>query len=145
MTYIHQGAGTKNTLAFYTYPSNNPPATAKDIKNITFAFPNVGPTTTLQPGHKVNIGRFNPGTSVGFVLLINAWDNDKREINSNTIHYCTNHILNPEKDPGLRRHSVIINYPEENKVLIGFEDMNREDPNCDHDFNDAVFFCTVVN
>ncbi len=145
MTFVHQEASRTNSLAFYSYSTDNPPATAKDIEKITYAFPNVGEDTPLQPGDKVSLGQFNPGTSVGFVLLISAWDRKTKSLNNNAVHYCTNYVLNPEKDPGLRKHAVLIQYPVEKRILIGFEDMNREDPNCDHDFNDAVFYCTVVN
>lgn len=145
MTFVQQDAGSRNALAFYTYPTDNPPATAKDINTIVYAFPNVGGTTTLQPGDKVSIGQFAPGTSIGFVLLINGWDGQSKSLNNNSVHYCTNYVLNPEKDPGMRKHAVLIDYPAEKKVIIGFEDMNREDPNCDHDFNDTVFYCTVSN
>ena len=34
--------------------------------------------------------------------------------------------LNPEKDPGLRKHAVLIEYPAEKKVMIGFEDMSKK-------------------
>ena len=145
MTFVQQDAGTSNALAFYVYPTNNPPATAKDIEKITYAFPNVGPSTSLKPGDKVSLGQFNPGVSIGFVLLINAWDKKAKSLNNNSIHYCTNYVLNPENNPGLRKHAVLIEYLAEKKVMIGFEDMDRENPNCDHDFNDAVFYCTVVN
>ena len=145
MTFVHQDASNTNALAFYTYSTDNPPATAKDIEKITYVFPNAGDGTPLQSGDKVSLGQFNPGTSVGFVLLINAWDKKAKSLNNNSVHYCTNYVLNPEKDPGLRKHAVLIEYPSEKKVLIGFEDTNRENPNCDHDFNDAIFYCTVVN
>ena len=145
LTFVMQGAESNNAIAFYTYSTDNPPTTAKDIEKITYAFPNVGPATTLQAGDKVNIGQFNPGTSIGFVLLINAWDSKSNSLNNNSIHYCTNYILNPEKDPGLRKHAVLIDFPSEKKVLIGFEDMSRESPNCDNDFNDTVFYSTVAN
>src|SRR5690606_6517183 len=74
MTFVHQEASITNALAFYTYATDNPPATAKDIERITYIFPNSGKGTPLQPGDKVTLGQFNPGVSVGFVLLINAWD-----------------------------------------------------------------------
>ena len=38
ITYVSQGAGTTNAIAFYTYPTNKPLASAKDIKNITYIF-----------------------------------------------------------------------------------------------------------
>lgn len=145
MTFVHQEAYNTNALAFYTYSTDSPPATAKDIKQITYVFPNSGNGTPLQAGDKVSLGNFNPGISVGFVLMINAWDKKAKSLNDNVVHYCTNYVLNPEKDAGLRKHAVLIDYPAEKKVLVGFEDMNRENDQCDHDFNDTVFYCTVVN
>jgi hypothetical protein len=59
------------------------------------------------------------------------------------VHFCSNDILNPEVDPKLKKHAVLINAPD-NRVLIGFEDLNRTLPQCDHDFNDVVVYSTVV-
>ena len=142
-TFVTQGSRGANTFAFYTYPTNQPPVSTADIKTITYVFPNSGSGTPLRPGDKVKIGRFNAGTSVGFVLLQRAWDSTAGTINSKAVHFCSNDVLNPEVDPNLKKHAVLINYPLENKVLIGFEDIDRTNPGCDHDFNDVVFFCTV--
>lgn len=144
MTFVYQNAGAKNAIAFYNYPTNTPPATAKDIQTITYIFPNTGRNTPLVPGDKVKIGAFNAGTSIGFVLLKNAWDSESKSLNDNSIHYCTNDVLNPETDPSLKKHAVLINYDPEHKVLIGFEDTDRSTPECDHDFNDVVVYCTVA-
>jgi len=40
---------------------------------------------------------------------------------------------------------VFINYTPEKKTIVGFEDTDRESPYCDNDFNDVVFYATVVN
>jgi hypothetical protein len=144
LTFISDGAGNTNAMAFYTYASNNPPKSPSDITTITYAFPNAGYGTPLQPGDKVKIGRFDPGTSVGFVILQNAWDLTAKKLNNDVVHFCSNDILNPEVDPNLKKHAVLINYPTEGKVLIGFEDTNRTDPRCDNDFNDVLFYATVA-
>jgi len=144
ITFVSQGGGFTNTFAFYTYPTNQPPASTVDIKSITYVFPNAGVNSTLQRGDKVKIGRFNAGTSIGFVLLQKAWDPITQMIKSKAVHFCSNDILNPEVDPGLKKHAVLIDYPAEKKVLIGFEDLDRTDAKCDHDFNDVVFYCTVT-
>jgi len=133
-----------NAVAFYTYPTTQPPASAKDIKNIVYFFPNASGLTSLTPGDKVKIGKFDPGTSIGFVLMQNAWDTTKATLNNDAIHYCTNDVLNPETDATKRKHAVIINYTPENKVLIGFEDWDRSSPDCDNDFNDVIIYCTIV-
>ena len=144
ITFVSQGCEFTNTFAFYTYPTNQPPASTKDIKIITYVFPNSGRLTPLLQGDKVKIGRFDVGTSVGFVLLQKAWDTSTNTLNNKVVHFCSNDVLNPEVDPNLKKHAVLINYPSENKVLIGFEDMDRTNPYCDQDFNDLVVYCTVT-
>lgn len=144
ITFVSQGGGYTNSFAFYTYPTNHPPASDKDIKTITYVFPNSGIHTSLQSGDKVKIGRFDPGTSIGFVILQQGWDTLTNTLNNKVVHFCSNDVLNPEKDPKLRKHAILINYPSENKVLIGFEDLDRTNPYCDNDFNDVVVYCTVT-
>jgi len=144
ITFISEGTGFTNTLAFYTYPLNKKPATISDIENIYYIFPNAGYLTPLKKGDKVKIGRFDAGTSIGFVLLQNGWDATTKTINNKVVHFFSNDVLNPELDSSLKRHAVLINYPAENKVLIGFEDVDRTKPNCDNDFNDLLVYCTVT-
>jgi len=145
VTYVSETTSTANAVAFYTYPTNNPPDSAKDIKEITYIFPNAGKGTKLKAGDKVKIGNFNAGTSIGFVLLEDAWNPDTRTLNNTAVHFCSNDVLNPEVDPNLKKHAVLISYPAENKVLVGFEDRDRTKPNCDHDFNDVVIYATVTH
>lgn len=40
VTFVAEGAGFKNSLGFYTYPTGNPPPTI-DISNLNIIFPNV--------------------------------------------------------------------------------------------------------
>jgi hypothetical protein len=145
ITFVSEGALYANAIAFYTYPTNNPPKTSADIKVITYIFPKAGASTTLVAGDKVNIGTFNAGTSVGFVLMKNAWDPTIKNLNTNVVHYCSDDILNPEVDPNLKKHAVLLNYTPESKTLIGFEDVDRTYANCDNDFNDVVFYVTQVS
>lgn len=144
LTFVTQSALQTDLIGFYTYPTATPPAAATDIKTITYVFPNSGVSTTLIPGDKVKLGRFDPGTSIGFVLLQKAWDKTTKTINNKAVHFCSNDALNPEVDPALKKHAVLINYPQENKVIIGFEDLDRTKPECDHDFNDVVIYATVT-
>jgi hypothetical protein len=144
ITFVSQRTSITNAIAFYTYPTTTPPASAKDIREITYVFPNAGMNTKLQAGDKVKIGRFNAGTSVGFVLLRDGWDATSKTLNNQAVHFCSNDVLNPEVDPNLKKHAVLINYTAENKVLIGFENTDRTSPICDHDFNDVVIYATVT-
>ncbi len=143
ITFIQQGAGQANALGFYTYTTNHSPATARDIKVITYVFPSIGAHTPLKSGDKVKIGRFEPGTSIGFVLLRSAWEAQSGTLNNKVVHFCSNDALNPEVDPKLKKHAVLINYPPENRILVGFEDTDRTAANCDNDFNDVEFYCTI--
>jgi len=43
----------------------------------------------------------------------------------------------------LKKHAVLISYAPENKILIGFEDTDRTNSQCDNDFNDVVVYATV--
>jgi len=142
VTFVSEGTIYKNAIAFYTYPTNNPPAAATDIKLITYIFPNAGYKTALVAGDKVNIGTFSAGTSVGFVLLKNAWNATTQTLNNDAVHFCSDDVLNPEVNPSLKKHVVLLDYPKENKTLLGFEDIDRTDPYCDDDFNDVVIYVT---
>jgi Domain of unknown function (DUF4114) len=144
VTFVSEGAGLTNSIAFYTYPTSQPPKTADDIKIITYVFPNAGNQTPLHPGDKALIGRFDPGTTVGFLIMENGWNLSTRQLDNNVVHFCTDDVLNPEVDPNLKRHAVLLNYTPENKVLISFEDTNRTESQCDNDFNDVVIYCTVT-
>ena len=145
ITFVSQGTAYANTFVYYTYPTNQPPASPKDITKINYVFPNAGSGTPLQTGDKVKIGNFNAGTSIGFAILVDAWKPATKSINNKAVHFLSNDVLNPEVDPKLKKHAVLINYPSENKVLIGFEDIDRTSSDCDHDFNDVVVYATVTS
>lgn len=144
ITFVSQNTIPSNALAFYTYPTGNPPSSSKDIKTITYIFPSAGRGTPLRSGDKVNIGRFGTGTTIGFVLLRGAWNPDTNTLNNKVEHFCSTDSLNPEVDPNLKKHAVSISYTSENKTLIGFENTDRTKTLCDHDFNDLVFYATVT-
>jgi hypothetical protein len=144
ITFAFQNTIYANALAFYTYSTNIPPTSITDIKSITYIFPNAGAGTPLRSGDKVKIGRFEPGTSIGFVLMKGAWNPTTKTLDNTVEHYLSTDSLNPEPDPKLKRHTVIINYNAENKTLYGFENTNRASDKCDHDFNDVVFYATVT-
>lgn len=144
LTFVQQQAHNTNAIGYYTYPTGQPPTKPEDIEKITYCFASAGNSSPLKPGDKVRLGTFNSGTSIGFVLLSKAWDPRTAKLNNKVVHFCSNDALNPEKDPKLRKHAVLIPYPAENKVLIGFEDMDRTNPACDHDFDDVVLYTTVI-
>ncbi len=144
ITFVHEGAGYKNVLGFYTYETGSAPVTPGDIDEITVIYPNVsysGSGGGLYSGNKVYIGQFEAGTTVSFALMANGWRNGN-VTDGNWIVY-SNPNLNPEADPDLRQHFVLLNDNGRNLLLLGIEDIRRDRGNCDHDFNDAVFYVTA--
>lgn len=146
ITYISSVTSHTNTVGFYVYKTGSSPTKPQDIEKITYIFPNARSTKpgSLIMGDKVKIGTIESGMSIGFVLLDSGWDTVLKTVNKNAAHYCSNSVLNPENDPALKYHTVLFEYPAENKFILGFEDINRTLPICDNDFNDVVLYATVV-
>ncbi len=145
VTFVHEGAGYLNSLFYYTYPTGSAPKTIGDIKQANVIFPNgslSGSGGGLKSGDKVKIGRFDAGTTIGFGLVANGWDGGKKIVTKGTHVVFADDNLNPEKDVNLRRHTVLL-YDDKRKLfLTGFEDILRDNPGCDHDFNDMMFYTT---
>jgi len=143
ITFISEGAGLLNSLGYYTYPTNNPPSTASAISKITLIFPNasaLGSAGALSSGDKVKLGRFSAGTSIGFVLLQNAWSTTGGVL-TNTVKFYSNPNFNPETTTATRKHTVTL-YDDVHKLFVlGFEDLNRQTES-DNDFNDLVIYAS---
>ena len=150
VTFVAEGAGFQNTLAYYTYKTDNPPSqinggtNADGIDKITYIFPNAsgsGSGGGLKAGDKVKLGTFEAGTTIGFVLIQNAWTGSGVKT-SNTAFF-TQDEFNPENTAALRKHTVML-YDDVHKLyLLGFEDQNRQTGSSDNDFNDLVFYATA--
>ncbi|RYY22148.1 MAG: LruC domain-containing protein, partial [Sphingobacteriaceae bacterium] len=157
ITYVSEGAGYQNSLAYYTYNTGNPPSAAtggtsnNGVDQLTLVFPNasgVGSGGGLKSGDKVKLGTFNAGTTIAFVLLQNAWTGSG--VSLTTQKFYSDSRLNPESTDALRKHSVVL-YDDVHKLyLFGFEDVNREtnatNPSgytSDNDFNDIVFYASA--
>ncbi len=143
MTFVHEGAGYRNVLAYYTYPTDSPPSGPDDLESLNIVFPNAsfrGSGGGLVTGDKVYLGRFEAGTSVGFALMANGW-NGRNSTYGNHVVY-SNNALNPEGTVEKRYHSVLLWDDQNELFLVGFEDLNR-DSGSDDDFNDAVFYLTA--
>jgi len=144
VTFVSEGAGYRNVLGFYTYPTDNPPQSPDDIDTITIIFPNVsfqGSGGGLHAGNKVHIGQFSANTSVGFVLMADGWKNGRVTDGKWMLYSQRN--LNPETDPNLKQHSVLLSDNARHLFLMSFEDIRRDNRSCDNDFNDAIFYITA--
>lgn len=145
VTFVHEGAGWRNTLGFYTYPTQSPPQSRDDITEVTIIFPNVsyrGSGGGLVSGDKVNIGRFEAGVSIGFVLFAQGWRRGNTDVSTGIYGHYSHHYLNNEDDPEIRQHNILLYDQEEEILLLGFEDVRRDNTpiDCDNDFNDALFY-----
>ncbi len=142
LTFVYEGAGYMNTLGYYSYPTGSKPKTLADISEINYVFPNCsmpGSGGDLRTGDKVKIGRFKAGTTIGLVVFANGWNG--KEINTSyTSAYFSDAQLNPETEEKLKKHNVLLQYKD--TYIIGFEDMNRQQGGCDHDFNDVLVYAT---
>jgi len=146
VTFVSEGAGYRNVLGFYTYDVNNPSQTAPTPEDITIIFPNVsalGSGGGLQIGDKVKLGDFAPGTGIGWVLLANAWSSGSSSVGNGLWKLYSNPDFNPESQENLRYHNVLLSDPENERIILGFEDIRRDYNSCDNDFNDAVFYVTA--
>ncbi len=141
LTFVHEGAGYTNSLGFYKYQTNNPPTSMSQIDTVYLAFPNAsysGSGGALHSGDRVKIGTFPAGTSIGFVCISNGW-NGSGVGNGNFILF-SDQNLNVQSNPALKQQSVLL-YDNVNQIYyLGFEDIARNNPSCDNDFNDIVFY-----
>jgi LruC domain-containing protein len=144
VTFVHEGAGYRNTLGFYTYDIANPPTSKTQISLITIALPNVSFSNSgggLFSGDKVYLGQFPAGTGIGWVLIADAYNGS--QVVTTKPHYYSNENFNPETNAANKQHNVILYDAERQVYLIGFEDLNRNPGNgSDNDFNDAIFYVT---
>ncbi len=144
ITFVHEGAGYQNALSFFTYPTGKQPTTVDEIKSLTIAFPNAslgGSGGELVSGHKVSLGKFEAGTSIGFCLIANGWNGDSKTVEQGLNKFYSIDALNPESNATKKRHTILLKDEEAHLVLAGFEDLNRE-KDSDEDFNDLIFYAT---
>ncbi|PXY40998.1 hypothetical protein DMB65_10530 [Flavobacterium cheongpyeongense] len=144
ITFLSEGAGYKNVLAYYTYDRDFPPKTAADIKECFVIFPNAsfaGSGGGLYSGDKVSLGVFEKNTVIGWMLMRNGWDDKTRQSTEGLGLLYSNLELNPETDIKNRQHTVMLYDNKRSLFIIGFEDLIR--PGGDNDFNDAIFYATA--
>ena len=145
ITFVHEGAGYCNLLGYYTYNKNNPPSSPADISNFYIVFPNAsyqGSGGGLHSGDKVYLGHFSKDTVIGYFLVPNGWYANFNYLGSYETYY-SNTSFNPEHASNLKQHVILLWDASTQKTLLSFEDLNRESPSCDNDFNDVVFYITA--
>ena len=135
VTFVHEGAGYKNSFGFFTFDRDNPPTSPEEVQE-TIVFPNLS-YPHMAKGHRLSLGIFDTGTSIGFFIAANGFNYLTGVKSKSGPYYYSLQDLNPENDPDLRQHAVLLYDEEVAEVILGFEDLPRTWG--DNDFNDAVF------
>jgi len=145
ITFVHEGAGYKNVLGFYTYRLDNPPQSVDDIANLTIIFPNLsykGSGGGLRSGDQVYLGRFSSNTGIGWFLIPDGYNLGAGRVEEKDQIKFSNKDFNTFTQEQFISHVVLLKDEARELLLIGMEDISR--PGGDNDFNDAVFFVTAT-
>lgn len=145
ITFVTEGAGYKNSLGYYVFDTNNPPSTASEIDSIFVVLPNASLKYSggeLQAGDKINIGTFEAGKTISWVLFQNAWTGNGVNVNA-TKFYSRIDFNTTESNANKRQHTVQLKDIGRQLLLNAFEDLPRSSGSSDDDFNDLVFYVSA--
>jgi hypothetical protein len=147
ISFLDETAASQNALGYYTYPTDAPITTAPANADIKIIFPNaskIGSGGSMAAGDKVLLGHFPANTSIGFVWIVNGWENANNKVGLGSWHIFSNSAFNPEANTDYKKHFVSAYDTSTHRIIFGFEDTRRDAGyNSDHDFNDALFYATV--
>jgi LruC domain-containing protein len=143
VTFASESTDQLNALGYYKYKAGNAPKTQDDIKDWYVVFPNAsmaGSGGGLKPGDKVYLGQFEANTviewflvSQGFVVVVAP---------TFTTYYSQPHLY-IENSSDLKSQMVMLWDAQREIAVMGFEDIKRDNPTCDHDFNDVLYYATT--
>jgi LruC domain-containing protein len=149
VTWMQGYAGANNTLAYYTYPTNNPPTSLSAITKATYVFPNgsnnSGSASLLQPGDKVNLGTFSAGTTIAFILIKYGWNTNGYVDLNQQKWYATSSLNTDKNSHNAGKHTVVTYDNVHNVFIMGFEDTDLGVFACDFDYNDMVVYASASN
>lgn len=132
VTYLAEGAGFRNSVAWYSYSIYAPPTSGSQLELHTL-FPDVS-SDILTPGNRLKLQEepFAKGTVIGFVLVINGWqgfvDYDKTKL-------YTDYELNGNK----RQQHILFMEKTCGELVLAFEDNMSLSDTADADYNDIIF------
>lgn len=158
ITFFNEGAGYRNSLGYFIYQTNNPPASIDDIPTHTIIFPNASKSDTgdttgpdLKQGDTVELGiELLAGQSIGFFLIPNGWAFYGEQVTGQNMipwngpwdqPFYSLEQLNPETDT-TKRHNVVFIDPQNELLVIGFDDQLISYG--DRDYNDVLFAVNVT-
>jgi len=141
ITFVHEGAGYRNSLCYYKYKTSSPPTSISQVDTCYVVFPNASFMNSgggLYSGDKVKLGTFDPGISIGFICVSNGWTGSA--VGDGYFRLFSDKKLNDVSNSSLSQHTVML-YDDINKQFyFGCEDIKRDNSSCDNDFNDMVFY-----
>ncbi|MEL6822749.1 MAG: DUF4114 domain-containing protein, partial [Calditrichota bacterium] len=111
ITFVHEGAGYRNGIGYYTYDVGNPPEKVEDIDSLMVAFPNFSYYRGgggLSSGDKVYLGKFPGNKEIGWFIVANGWNRRSKTLGNGNAIYFSDPDLNPESDPAKRPHNVLL-------------------------------------
>ncbi|ACF12846.1 hypothetical protein Ctha_0375 [Chloroherpeton thalassium ATCC 35110] len=144
ITFVHEGAGWRNALGFYTYDIDNPPSSPDEIDVLYMIFPNVSYKNSgggLQSGNKVKLGTFSAGIGIGWFLVPDGWNSSTREVTEKSQIKWSVKDFNAYVASDYRQHMIALKDENRELILLGFEDTSR--PAGDNDFNDCIFYVSA--
>ncbi len=161
----HGNSAYNNAFGYFIYDTNNPPVNLNNIDYYYMIFPSASNTyygggltsgDTIQLASEFTLSNgpsnskigiptnfvFPAGKSIGFMLGANSWVNNK------VVHgrpkYYSRHDFNGERGLLNKYHTVSLELSSmPGTMIVGFEDLDREWPHCDHDFNDLVIMLDI--
>ncbi|OUR99650.1 hypothetical protein A9Q84_01105 [Halobacteriovorax marinus] len=123
-TFLWEGAGFKNSFGLYTIDENENIQRQEIIKNASMR----GSGGPLKIGDTFNLGTYSKDTTFGFYIKPNGFYR-----NHNEGHYF---YTEEQRNIDGIKHTVSSYDEEEQKVVIGFEDLWNGG---DKDYNDLIF------
>jgi LruC domain-containing protein len=149
VTFLNEGAGYRNSLGYFVYDTNNPPASIEEIPAHTIIFPNASKPSdgNMQQGDTVDLGiQIFSGQSLGFFVVPNGWSYSG---SGSTIAwdgpwnqpFYSLQALNPEP-AAYKRHNVVFVDPVNELLVIGFDDQFITQG--DKDYNDILFSVEIT-
>ncbi|RTZ17790.1 LruC domain-containing protein [Vibrio aquaticus] len=144
VTFLNEGAGYRNTLGYFVYDTNSPPASKDDIDTHMVIFPNASkaPDGDMQEGDTIDLDvQLTAGQTLAFFVIPNGWSastyNNIAYLGPWNTPFYSLSSLNPETTATYRRHNVAFLDIQNEFLVLGFEDIKR--PSGDNDFNDLIF------
>ncbi len=162
VTFLNSYCTLQNTLVFFTYAAGEYPATLADASSVIVVMPRAN-KIGIQAGDRIRLPYsftramyrnkdkvdgvsnyvFPQHTRLGFALIAKLFNYIKMDTHDvlddhNIGVFALDATRNNERALASRSHAKGVQY-NDTRWFLGFEDINRDDPACDHDFNDVIF------